>query len=181
MKKLTIFRTGEYETLSGKLLKKSACEMFALAKEVRQEYGVANLIISSHIPEAMNSARIIRQVMNDIKIAEQPRLSRYHAGRAQAFKEDFLWYVQYFCSYFDHIILVSHSMNISQLANLYVARGFSVTLENADWNSIFDLSTSHVSAQAERLAQKGCEVDTISESLTTKEKELIASLSYVAD
>lgn len=179
MKKLTIFRTGKYEAISGKLLQKSAFEMFALAKEVRREYGSTSMIMSSHIPEAINSAKIIQHVMDGVKIVEQPRLSRYHAGRELAFIEDFLRYTYYYYAHISHIILVSHSMNIAKLTNMYVKQGFSVTLGGADWKDIFVPKPDFVSAQADRLIQNGCMIDAVSDNLSAKEKAFIASLSYV--
>lgn len=155
--------------------------MFAQAALVRQEFGVANLIISSHIPEAMNSAKLIMLAMdNNAQIMEQPRLSRYHAGYEKAFIADFLKQVRHSFSYLEHIILVSHNANIGALTNLHVNRSSSVTLEAQNWSSIFDLTTCRLSKQEDRLAEQKLTLDTISEILSAEVKNFIALLPYVA-
>lgn len=179
MKRLTIFRTCECNFLTGELLKKSAYEAYAQTKEVRQKFGKAGLIISSHIPETINTAKIIQMVMATSFIKEQPRLSRYHVNCVEAFKTDFLKQVRYNLSHHDHIVLVSHSINISILTELHVYQASSITIEAESWDTIFDLNTSRRSLQEDRLAQEGQSLESIVNTLSKEEKALIASLPYI--
>lgn len=181
MKKLTIFRTGEYEVLSGKVLLKSAQQVFAQAKDILREFGTAGLIISSHIPEAVNTAKIIQLVMNQARISENVRLSRYHAGKEKVFKADFLGSVKFHHNYMEHIILVSHNMNITALTEKYIRRGSSLTLEADSWNNVFDLKTNRISIQDIRLADSESNVDVLINDLSDREKAQISALSFVAD
>lgn len=181
MRKLTIFRTGEYDSVSSKLLSRSASKIYALAKEALQTYGEAKLIVSSHIPEAMNTAKVIQQVMTGARLMEQPRLSRYHAGGEEKFKVDFLGYVRHYCSYFEHIVLVTHNMNISALTGLYVERGASATLIAEDWQDIFDRQKHSSSIQVQRLEACEMNVDSLVSSLRASEKEIIAKFPFVFD
>ncbi len=180
MKKLTVFRTGEYETLSGKLLPESAYQVYAQAKDIRREFGAVSLIMSSHIPEAINTAKTIRLIMDNARINENARLSRYHAGHERAFKADFLGYVKHYYSHMEHIILVSHNMNIMALTGWHIRRGSSITLEAESWDSIFDLQTSRISVQEKRLEENGSSISALVEALSTHEKERVATLAYTS-
>lgn len=181
MKKLTIFRTCEYETLSGKVLLRNAYQTYAQAKELCKENGDTSLIVSSHIPEAINTAKIIKLINEKARISENARLSRYHAGKENAFKADFLGYVKHYYTYLDHIILVSHNMNIMMLTGWHIRRGSSITLEAEAWESIFDLQTSRIRVQEHTLAEKDSSIDALVSALSPSEKDLISKLSYVLD
>ncbi len=179
MKKLTIFRTGEYETLSGYVLLKSAYQIYAQAKDLLKETTPAGLIVTSHIPEAVNTAKIIQLLTNQARICENPRLSRYHAGREEAFKADFLGSVKHYYAHLEHIILVSHNMNITTLTGTYIRRGSSLTIEAEKWSSIFDLKTCRISVQEDRLAKADKCVETLVNNLSAEEKAQISALFYV--
>lgn len=181
MKKLTIFRTCEYETLSGKILLKNAYQTYAQAQSLLQELGPVSLIVSSHIPEAVNTAKIIQLAAELARISENPRLSRYHAGKENAFKKDFLGYVKHYYSHMEHIILVSHNMNITALTGWHIRRGSAIVLESENWETIFDLQLSRISVTEDRLIASGSSPDILADTLSQNEKARISALSYVAE
>ncbi|MCM1324437.1 MAG: hypothetical protein NC218_09940 [Acetobacter sp.] len=135
--------------------------------------------MTSHIPEAVNSAQILKMVMKKARISENPRLSRYHAGSEKRFLKDFLGFVSYFPD-MEHIVLVSHNHNITNLTNRYIPRGANLTLEAPSWEEMFNLRACSISIAAERLTRLGIEQpNSWEELLSAEEKKAIDELSFV--
>ena len=179
MKRLTIYRTCRHNSVYGTLKRESAYQLFLRTKDLRKNMGAANLIIASHIPEAMNSAKIIQLAMdNNIRIISCPRLSRYHAGRCRAFKEMFLAHIKDSFSHYDHIILVSHNIIISELTNKGVAEGNYLCIEADSWKNIFDFSANRLTFPESQL--KVTASNAISET-QNQDKLLLNSLQLFAD
>lgn len=180
MKKLTIFRTCKHDFVHGTLKRKYAYQLFASTKQLREQSGAANLIISSHIPEAVNSAKIIQLAMNNVRIMEQPRLSRYYAGRGEEFKKEFISQIQSFFPYYEHVILVSHNVIISELTKYGIWNGNSLTIEADSWEHIFDSSSNNVILPP-KVSQQSHQDEINASEITKFEMSQLCCLPFLTD
>jgi phosphohistidine phosphatase SixA len=137
MKKLTIFRTAEEQALEKALKSEGARKIYCRAKKVKADHGETSLIYSSHVPAAMQSARIVKLVMKNARLCMCPFLSHYYAGDTskfiKTFKNDLMHHF-----YIDHVVLVTHESNIFDLTACGSGQDGVVTIEAESWDEIFD-------------------------------------------
>jgi phosphohistidine phosphatase SixA len=150
MKKLTIFRLAEEETLNKALQREGARKIFCRAKKVKADHGETTLIYSSHVPAAMQSARIIKLVMEKARVSMCPFLSNYYAGDTTKFLKTFKADLQR-NHYINHVVIVTHESNISDLASCGSGKDGVVTIEAESWDEIFAGKTRKVSILSELL------------------------------
>lgn len=178
MKKLTIYRNGEAELHNDFLLRDSAYRIYARTKELSKKEGTACIILTSHVPRARYTAQLIQMAMPKIRISETAFLSHYYAGCPRKFIKSF---ANSLPLHAEHAILVSHRMNISDLADCYIPRGGSVTLEAERWEDMF---TSKVCSR--RINESPVDEKTSEEILSEcgflqGEKEMLKACSFIVD
>ncbi len=153
MKKITLYRTGKHDFLSGKIEKDCARKLFAETKLLQRELGTTCLIISSHQPEAMNTAKIIKLIHGKAWISENPFLSRYYADDVERVKDKLLRQIRTNYSFCNHIIVVSHLETICKLTEQHIRQGDCLVIEAESWKDIFDMSANRISTMKERLSE----------------------------
>jgi hypothetical protein len=137
MKKLVIFRLAEEETLQKALREDSARRIFCRAKKVKEDHGSATVIYSSHVPAAMQSARIIKLVMKGAQVRSCPFLSHYYAGETAKFLKTFKLDRERE-SHIDYVVIVTHEGNIGDLLACYSGKDGVITVEAESWDEIFN-------------------------------------------
>lgn len=160
------------------LLRDSAYRIYAHTKELVKREGAASLVITSHVPRATQSAKVIELAMPNVRISENAFLSHYYAGRPDRFIKSF---VNSLPPYVDHVILVSHMMNISELVHSYVKRGSSLTLEADRWEDMFKTEVPRRQLNEYPTDAKGSEEIVAECHLSRQELEKLSSLPFIAD
>lgn len=84
MKKLTIYRHGEYDKRLH-LLPQSAYELFSQAKKLKDELGPVEAIYVSPVIRALQSAAVIQLVMQAETFKRRPQLADYNAAIMRPF------------------------------------------------------------------------------------------------
>ncbi len=179
MKKLTIFRSGVAEGIDDRLQRSSAYQVLAHSKQLAETAGYAPLIITSHVPRAVRTAKIIKMANPEAQISENAFLSHYYAGNPKRFIAGFAKGLPH---YIQHVIIVSHGMNISDLTRGgHLKRGESLTIEAERWQDIFVAADRRYHVNSFQSDGKSPEEITAERCLSDQELEQLCSLPFLAD
>ncbi len=178
MKKLTIYRNGSTSADGVNLLRSSAYQIYARTKELVKREGVADVIMTSHVPRAMQSAQVIKLAMPETRVVETALLSHYYAGYPKKFIRSF---TNAQPVHVEHVVLVSHMMNISDLAHCFVPWGGSVTLEAESWEGMFRQDVCRRELNEFPADNKECDEIVKECGLSRQEVAMLAALPFIAD
>ncbi len=141
MKKIIIFRHGDYNHNSGQLDVESAMEIFARTKMIRQQTGCAAVIYASPILRCQQTAQVIALAMDNAKIETEGLLAEsFHDAQYQC-KNKLIELAKNQDS--DTIAVVTHYPNIKLMFNASLRPGMEITFEAENWQQIFDKAGSN--------------------------------------
>ncbi len=141
MKKLIIFRHGDYELDANKQLTiKSAKEVYARAKLISDIMGKADLILTSPVLRAVQTADVIAKAMDIKQINEEPILAERYDANKELMKEAIINKALDLKSQI--LVIVTHYPNIKQIFNISLEPGMEIILEADEWKNIFNARPS---------------------------------------
>ena len=150
MKKLTIYRHGEYDKRLH-LLPQSAYELFSQAKKLKDELGPVEAIYVSPVIRALQSAAVIQLVMQAETFKRRPQLADYNAAIMRPFAEEFAEDVRLNHPGAEHILWVTHEPNIHTLLCKDFYMGESFTVQAEAWNDIFKTDRREITTPLSRI------------------------------
>lgn len=177
MKKLTIFRNGTADSLSDSLLPSSVYQVFAQSKELAKTVGTAHVIMTSHVQRAVQTAQVIKLANPQARFTETAFLSHYYAGNPRRFISTFSRGLPY---YVEHVIVVSHQMNIWDFTNGdCLKRGCSLTIEAESWEDMFNPQKRRY--RFNNLNLEGKSSEELASTFSRQDREQIQTLPFMAE
>lgn len=147
MKKLIIFRHGDYELNSSdkQLTIRAAKDVFARTKLITEVMGKADIVLTSPVLRAAQTAAVIAKAMGNPRIYQEPLLAEKHSQDKELLEESIIDYaLDLEC---DTIVAVTHYPNIKQAFGVGLEAGMEIIFEAEQWNNIFDKRPSNLFAK----------------------------------
>lgn len=144
MKKLIIFRHGDYDQ-NKQLTVQSAKDVYARAKLISEVMGKVNLILTSPVLRAVQTADVIAKAMAVPHVTEEPLLAEKYSQDKELLEDNVIDYaLDLDCN---TIVVVTHYPNIKQAFGVGLDPGMEIIFEAEEWNNIFDKRPSNLFAK----------------------------------
>ena len=135
MKRLIIFRPAAYGQ-DNQIMPFAAKVLFARTKFFHEIVGQVDLVLTSPIVRAAQTAIVIAKAMQSSNIQTEGLLTESYSGGKELIQETVITYADFFkCQ---TVVVVTHYPNIKQIFGIGLDLGAEIILEAQTWDSIFD-------------------------------------------